>query len=108
MAEKTTHTIGPKLDCMAYGLENVSDEGPFSCMIFYFQTHIPLWKKHVPPWSWFRLNKGLKLCKIESSFLVDAIMSLLRIPGTGMGPSMGSHRVEHDWSDLAAVAARPH
>jgi len=31
-----------------------------------------------------------------------------RIPGTGEPgglPSMGSHRVEHDWSDLAAVAA---
>ena len=31
-----------------------------------------------------------------------------RIPGTeepsGL-PSMGSHRVEHDWSDLAAAAA---
>ena len=31
-----------------------------------------------------------------------------RIPGAGEPgglPSMGSHRVEHDWSDLAAVAA---
>ena len=31
-----------------------------------------------------------------------------RIPGTAMPgglPSMGSHRVEHDWSDLAAAAA---
>jgi len=29
-----------------------------------------------------------------------------RIPGTGEPgglPSMGSHRVEHDWSDLAAA-----
>ena len=32
-----------------------------------------------------------------------------RIPGTGEPgglPSMGSHRVRHDWSDLAAAAAR--
>ena len=32
----------------------------------------------------------------------------LRIPGTGEPgglPSMGSHRVGHDWSDLAAAAA---
>ena len=32
----------------------------------------------------------------------------LRIPGTGEPGgllSMGSHRVGHDWSDLAAVAA---
>ena len=31
-----------------------------------------------------------------------------RIPGTGEPgglPSMGSHRVGHDWNDLAAVAA---
>ena len=31
-----------------------------------------------------------------------------RIPGTGEPgglPSMGSHRVGHDWSDLAAAAA---
>ena len=27
-----------------------------------------------------------------------------RIPGTGL-PSVGSHRVRHDWSDLAAAAA---
>ena len=34
-----------------------------------------------------------------------------RIPGTaGPGglPSMGSHRVGHDWSDLAAAAAAPY
>ena len=34
--------------------------------------------------------------------------SCWRIPGTGEPgglPSLGSHRVEHDWSDLAAAAA---
>ena len=34
-----------------------------------------------------------------------------RIPGTeepGGLPSMGSHRVRHDWSDLAAAASLPH
>ena len=34
-----------------------------------------------------------------------------RIPGTGEPcglPSMGSHRVRHDWSDLAAAAAKKH
>ena len=34
-----------------------------------------------------------------------------RIPGTaepGELPSMGSHRVGHDWSDLAAAAAHMH
>ena len=34
-----------------------------------------------------------------------------RIPGTGEPgglPSMGSHRVGHDWSDIAAAAANPY
>ena len=34
-----------------------------------------------------------------------------RIPGTGEPgglPSMGSHRVGHDWSDIAAAAAHPY
>ena len=34
-----------------------------------------------------------------------------RIPGTGEPgglPSMGSHRVGHDWRDLAAAAVYPH
>ena len=42
-------------------------------------------------------------CKAHSSVLA------WRIPGTGEPgglPSMGSHRVGHDWSDLAAAAAR--
>ena len=33
---------------------------------------------------------------------------MYRIPGTGEPgglPSLGSHRVRHDWSDLAAAAA---
>ena len=36
-----------------------------------------------------------------------ATHSSVRIPGMGEPglPSMGSHRVGHDWSDLAAVAA---
>ena len=37
--------------------------------------------------------------------------SCLRIPGTGEPgglPSMGSHRVGRDWSDLAAAAANKH
>ena len=41
--------------------------------------------------DWFQIGKGA-----------------WRIPGTGKPgglPSMGSHRVGHDWSDLAAAAA---
>ena len=44
------------------------------------------------------------------SLLFNMLSSVLawRIPGTGEPgglPSMGSHRVRHDWSDLAAAAA---
>ena len=38
-----------------------------------------------------------------------SIVLAWRIPGTGEPdglPSMGSHRVGHNWSDLAAAAAR--
>ena len=47
------------------------------------------------------LNPGLQHCT-HSSVLA------WRIPGTGDPgglPTMGSHRVRHDWSDLAAAAA---
>ena len=39
---------------------------------------------------------------------VDSSVLAWRVPGTGRPgglPSMGSHRVGHDWSDLAAAAA---
>ena len=41
------------------------------------------------------------------SFYICSVLAW-RIPGTGEPgglPSMGSHRVGHDWSDLAAAAA---
>ena len=44
-----------------------------------------------------------------SNFYLSLLMPIAwRIPGTaepGGLPSMGSHRVGHDWSDLAAAAA---
>ena len=49
------------------------------------------------------LSRGMKMILTHSSVLA------WRIPGTaepGGLPSMGSHRVGHDWSDLAAVAFR--
>ena len=49
------------------------------------------------------LNPGLPHCT-HSSVLA------WRIPGTGEPgglPTMGSHRVRHDWCDLAAAAAAP-
>ena len=57
-------------------------------------------------WKW------LTFLDRECSFLWSTLSSVLawRIPGTeepsGL-PSMGLHRVRHDWSDLAAAAAEP-
>ena len=45
---------------------------------------------------------------LEKKMATHSSVLALRIPGTGEPgglPSMGSHRVGHDWSDLAAAAA---
>ena len=45
---------------------------------------------------------------LEKEMATHSSVLAWRIPGTGEPgglPSMGSHRVRHDWSDLAAVAA---
>ena len=45
---------------------------------------------------------------LEKEMATHSSVLALRIPGTGEPgglPSMGSHRVGHDWSDLAAAAA---
>ena len=46
---------------------------------------------------------------LEKEMATHSSVLAWRIPGTGEPgrlPSMGSHRVGHDWSDLAAAAAR--
>ena len=46
---------------------------------------------------------------LEKEMATNSSVLAWRIPGTGKPgglPSMGSHRVGHDWSDLAAAAAR--
>ena len=45
---------------------------------------------------------------LEEEMATHSSVLALRLPGTGEPgglPSMGSHRVRHDWSDLAAAAA---
>ena len=45
---------------------------------------------------------------LEKEMAIHSSVLAWRIPGTGEPgglPSMGSHRVEHDWSDLAAAVA---
>ena len=62
----------------------------------------------VPVWSSFLwIRPSLKHAGAGKS-LLDIFCVHLRIPGTGEPgglPSMGSHRVGHDWSRLAAAAA---
>ena len=63
------------------------------------QLYDDRWKLHFWWWVCYRLEKAMAP---HSSVLV------WRIPGTGEPPgllSMGSYRVGHNWSDLAAVAA---
>ena len=48
---------------------------------------------------------------LEKEMATHSSILAWRIPGTGEPgglPSMGSHRVGHDWSDLAAAAASSH
>ena len=61
--------------------------------------------------SWTQLsdfNFPFHFHALEKEMATHSSVLAWRIPGTGEPaglPSMGSHRVEHDWSDLAAAAA---
>ena len=61
--------------------------------------------------SWTRLSDftfTFHFHPLEKEMATHSSVLAWRIPGTGEPgglPSMGSHRVGHDWSDLAAVAA---
>ena len=56
--------------------------------------------------NWFWNSEGLR--PVEKEMATHSTVLAWRIPGMGEPgelPSMGSHRVGHDWSDLAAAAA---
>ena len=61
--------------------------------------------------SWTRLSDfpfTFHFPALEKEMATHSSVLAWRIPGTGEPcglPSMGSHRVGHDWSDLAAAAA---
>ena len=62
--------------------------------------------------SWTRLNDftffTFHFPALEKEMATHSSVLAWRIPGTGEPgglPSMGSHRIGHDWSDLAAAAA---
>ena len=63
--------------------------------------------------SWTRLSDftfTLHFHALEKEMATHSSVLALRMPGTGEPgglPSMGLHRVGHDWSDLAAVAEDP-
>ena len=55
-----------------------------------------------------RLHFHFHFHALEKEMAAHSRVLAWRIPGTGEPgrlPSMGSHRVKHDWSDLAAAAA---
>ena len=72
-------------------------------------------------WPWFNIVKNLPAMQdtqawslsqedlLEKEMATHSSVLAWRTPGTGEPgglPSMGSHRVGHDWSDLAAAAWR--
>ena len=71
----------------------------------------PSWKPPPALASWFlALFCGLLGLPLEKEMAAHSSVLAWRIPGTaepGGLPSMGSHRVGHDWSDLAAAAGLP-
>ena len=60
-------------------------------------------------WTWLSdFTFTLHFHALEKEMATHSCVLAWRIPGTGEPgglPSVGSHRVGHDWSDLAAVAA---
>ena len=62
-----------------------------------------LWVSPIPLWIAIYLFSPLHL-RVEKEMATHSSILAWRIPGTGKPgglPSMGSHRVGHDWSDLA-------
>ena len=59
-------------------------------------------------WTWLSdFTFTFHFHALEKEMATHSSVLAWRIPGTGEPggqPSMGSHRVKHDWSDLAAVA----
>ena len=62
-------------------------------------------------WTWLTdFTFTFHFHALEKEMATHSSVLAWRIPGTGEPgglPSLGSHRVGHDWSDLAAAAAAP-
>ena len=64
---------------------------------------------HFPAWRFPALGKGFHFPALEKEMATHSSVLAWRIPGTGEPgglPSMGLHRVGHDWSDLPAVSEK--
>ena len=85
----------PQYSC----LENPMDRGAWQAAV------------HGVARSWTRLSNftfTFHFHALEKAMATHSSVLAWRIPGTGKPgglPSMGSHRVRYDWSDLAAAAA---
>ena len=76
------------------------------CSQLVFCMHFCVWR-FIPDIS---LKRDV-LHVLEKEMATHSSVLAWRIPGTGEPgglPSMGSHRVEHDWSDLAAAVLHVH
>ena len=79
------------------------------------RKHVLIVKKEINGWydrqelgrEWLGLPE-IRQLRVTKDMATYSSVLAWRIPGTGEPgglPSMGSHRVGHDWSDLAAAAA---
>ena len=79
---------------------------PQNCAYFTWKAAV-----HGIAKGWIRLSDftfTFHFHALEKEMATHSSVLAWRIPGTGEPsglPSMGSHRVGHDWSDLAAAAA---
>ena len=91
-------------------LASFPDQGQLLC-VFLGPCFLALqtWRSHLICWGFLSipaLNAVFYVLFAEKAMAPHSRTLAWRIPGTGEPgglPSMGSHRVRHDWSDLAAA-----
>ena len=93
------------ISLLSKGLSRVfSSTTIWKCQFFSAQSS--LWSNsHIHTWL-----QEITIALIRWTLATHSSVLAWRIPGMGEPggmPSMGSHRVRHDWSDLAAAADRP-
>ena len=101
MWEMQVQSLGWK-DPLEEGLENPKDRGAWWSTVHRVaksQTSLKQFSTHIA---------HIYVHILEKAMAPHSSTLAWRIPGTGEPggrPSLGSHRVRHDWSDLAAAAA---